>query len=78
LMITRNQDFAENGSIKNKRQAQSQYWITISYTLFISCVTWLNSKEWNKEAGQLDVGDEVTVYGEKSGEPVNMNHSGLR
>jgi hypothetical protein len=73
LMITRNQDFAENGSIKNKRQVQSQYWITISYTLFISCVTWLKSKEWNKEAGKLDVGDEVTVYGEKSGEPVSMN-----
>jgi hypothetical protein len=67
-MITRNQDFAENGSIKNKRQVQSQYWITISYTLFISCVTWLVSTEWNKEAGRLDIGDEVTVFGEKSGE----------
>jgi len=33
----------------------------------------LNSKEWNKEAGELDVGDEVTVHGEKSGEPVSMN-----
>ena len=72
-MITRNQDFAENGSIKNKRQVQSQYWITISYTLFISCVTWVVSAEWNKEAGKLKVGDEVTVFGEKSGEPIAMH-----
>ena len=72
LMMTRNQDFAENGSIKNKRQVQSQYWITISYTLFISCVTWVVSVEWNKEAGKLKVGDEVTVFGEKSGEPIAM------
>ena len=34
----------------------------------ISCVTWLVSNEWNKEAGKLEVGDEVTVFGEKSGE----------
>jgi len=33
----------------------------------------LDSKEWNKEAGKLDVGDDVTVYEEKPGEPVSMN-----
>ena len=31
-------------------------------------MTWLVSTEWNKEAGKLDIGDEVTVFGEKSGE----------
>jgi len=25
-------DFSENGTIKNKRQIQSQYWVTIGYT----------------------------------------------
>ena len=73
LMVTRNQDFAENGSIKNKRQVQSQYWITISYTLFISCVSWLQSSEWNNETGKLVIGDEVTVHGEKAGEPINLD-----
>jgi len=45
FMISRDQDFAENGSIKNKHQVQSQYWITISYTIFISCVTWVQTSE---------------------------------
>ena len=73
LMITRNQDFAENGSIKNKRQVQSQYWITISYTLFISCVTWVRASEWNKDSGKLKVDTEVTAYGEKVGKPINLS-----
>jgi len=51
---------------------QSQYWITISYTLFISCISWVRSAEWNKEIGKLSEGDEVTVYGEKTGEPFNF------
>ena len=72
-MISRNQDFAENGSIKNKRQVQSQYWMTISYTLFISCVTWVQTSEWNKVTGKLEVGSEVTAYGKKAGEPITMN-----
>ena len=72
-MISRNQDFAENGSIKNKRQVQSQYWMTISYTFFISCVTWVQTSEWNNVTGKLEVGDEVTAYSEKAGEPINMN-----
>ena len=29
LIVKRDIDFSENGSIKNKRQIQSQYWVTI-------------------------------------------------
>ena len=34
---------------------------------------WLVSTEWNKEADKLDIGDEVTVFGEKSGELIAMH-----
>ena len=72
LIVTRSIDFAENGTIKDKHQAQSQYWVSIQYTLFISIISWLSVDAWNTEAGILSVGDEVTVYGEKAGEKVNM------
>lgn len=73
LIVTRTIDFSENGTIKDKRQVQSQYWQTIGYTVFMSILEWLLASEWDKESGQLKVGDEVTVYGEKSGEPVNTH-----
>ena len=41
LIMKRDIDFSENGSIKDKRQAQSQYWVTIQYTLFVSITSWL-------------------------------------
>ena len=47
--------------------------MSISYTLFVSIVSWLEAKEWDKEDGLLEKGDEVTVYGEKSGEVVNVD-----
>ena len=38
-------DFSENGTIKNKCQIQSQYWVTIGFTLFVSIASWLEAAE---------------------------------
>ena len=65
-------DYSENGSIKDPDQIQSQYWSTIGYTLFVSIVSWLEAKEWNKTSGPLLIGDKVTVNGELTGDDVNM------
>ena len=46
-------------------EVQAQYWASIMYSLFISIVSWLLVEEWDKETGELDIGSEVTVYGEK-------------
>ena len=74
LMIKRDMDFSENYSIKNYRALQSQYWTTITCTLFVYVVTtWLQAKKWNCETGLLKIGEEVTAYGEKAGEEINMN-----
>ena len=66
-------DFSENGSVKDKRQIQSQYWVTIGYTLFVSIASWLMTKEWNKTTGALPLNAEVTVYGELAGEEINKD-----
>ena len=58
LITKRDIDFSENGSIKDKRQAQSQYWVTIQYTLFVSITSWLLAAEWDKIEGALSKGDE--------------------
>ena len=71
LVVRRDIDFSENGSIKDKHQVQSQYWSSIGYTLFVSIVSWLQAKEWNKTTGLLPIGSEVTVHGELSGEKIN-------
>ena len=47
LIMNRNIDFAENGAMKNKREVQSQYWVTIGYTLFVSICMWLSVDAWN-------------------------------
>ena len=73
LIVKRDIDFSENGSMKNYKQLQSQYWVTIMYTLFVSVVSWLLASEWNREEGLLKKGDEVTVYGEKAGQPINLD-----
>ena len=72
-IVKRDIDFSENGTIKNKRQIQSQYWVTIGYTLFISILSWLEAAEWNKTTGTLPIGAEVTVFGEFAGENVCMH-----
>lgn len=71
--VRRNIDYAENGTIKGARQVQQQYWGTVSYTLLMSVVSWLRTKEWDKVSGALAIGAEVTVNGEKAGEPVNVD-----
>ena len=48
LIVKRDIDFSENGTLKDKRQIQSQYWVTIAYTLIVSICSWLEAKEWNK------------------------------
>ena len=73
LIIKRDIDFSENSSMKNYKQLQSQYWVTIMYTLFVSVVSWLLASEWNREEGLLKKGNEVTVYGEKAGQPINLD-----
>ena len=73
LIVRRDMDFSENGSVKDKRQIQSQYWVTIGYTLFVSIASWLISKEWNKTTGALPLNAEVTVYGELAGEEINKD-----
>ena len=73
LIVKRDIDFSENGSITDKRQIQSQYWQTIGYTLFVSIASWLMTKEWNKIEGNLPMNAEVTVYGELAGDEVNKD-----
>ena len=76
FVVRRDIDFSENGSFKNKRQIQSQYWVTEGYTLFVSIASWLVTSEWNKTTGQLPIGAEVTVYGELAGEKSTCTHFG--
>ena len=71
LIIRRDIDFSENGTLKNKRQIQSQYWVSIGYTLFVSIASWLQATEWNKTTGELPIGAEVTIDGEFSGKAIN-------
>ena len=72
LVLVNDIDFSENGAIENFRQLQSEHWLTNGYTLFISVTYWLLAEEWDKEEGKLPIGAEVTIHGEKSGEPINM------
>ena len=71
LIVKRDIDFSENGTLKDKRQIQSQYWVTIGYSLFVSIASWLMASVWNMTTGTLSMGDEVTVDGEMSGEEIN-------
>ena len=73
FIVTKDQDFAENGNVQDRKQVQSQYWVTIMYTLFISIMSWLSAAAWNKTEGELAIEDEVTVYGEMAGDPINMD-----
>jgi hypothetical protein len=72
FIVGRDQDFAENGNCKDKKQVQGQYWVTVGYSLFVAICFWLSAAEWDKKEGELSVKDEVTVYGEMAGEEINM------
>jgi hypothetical protein len=52
---------------------QTDHWRSKNYSLFISVVRWLKTKEWDKREWKdaLEPGDEVTVDGELSSEPMN-------
>ncbi|MGH3625354.1 MAG: hypothetical protein ACRDQ5_26830 [Sciscionella sp.] len=52
----RNIDFAENGSIKNQRALQSQYYFTKHNSLFMSVWSWLSAAEWDLSTGELRKG----------------------
>ena len=49
---------------------QSEHWVSIQATLFISVVGYLKVEEWDKTDGPLAVGAEVTVNGVVSGAAV--------
>ena len=49
---------------------QSLYWSQTQCTLFISIISWLEVDQWDDEESRLDIGDEVTVNGAKSGEGI--------
>ena len=66
--LTGDVDFAENMKIEEARLVQSEHWHDESCTLFVGIWQWLDVGEWNSETGELEVGDEVTVHGEKAGE----------
>ena len=71
LIVRRDIDFSENGTLKNKRQIQSQYWVIIGYTLFVSISSWIQAAEWNKTTGNLPLGAEVTVDGDLTEDELN-------
>jgi hypothetical protein len=60
-------DFAENYDIEEARKVQSEHWSKKSCTLFIVVLSWLDVAAWDREEGDLSIGAEVTVNGEKSG-----------
>eukprot|EP00984_Skeletonema_dohrnii_P017124 scaffold7728_cov75-Skeletonema_dohrnii-CCMP3373.AAC.2 len=70
-ILDRKIDYSENGSINDINQVQSQYWITLQYTLFVSIVCWLRADIWNKTEGILEEQNEVTVNGEMFGQDIN-------
>jgi hypothetical protein len=71
--IQKNMDFSENPSPKNARLLQGDHWISLNFTLFISIYDWVVGREWNKKAGCLPLGAEVTVDGEFVGQDINMD-----
>ena len=61
-------DYAENLEIKETRETQSEHWSKNQCTLFIGVWQWLDVEAWNRQAGELKLGVEVTAGGEKVGE----------
>ncbi len=61
-------DFAENMDIEEANKVQSEHWSTNQCTLFVGVWQWLDVEAWNKTEGKLEVGAEVTVWGEMAGE----------
>ena len=72
-MFSRDIDFSENGSLKNARELQSEHWTSIQYSLMVSVLSCIDAKEWDMVDGDLALGSEVTVYGEKSFENFEKN-----
>jgi hypothetical protein len=56
--------------VEAARKLQSEHWVSMMATLFISVVGYLKVEEWNKTDGRLAVGAEVTVHGEQAGQPM--------
>ena len=73
LIIQQDMDFSENGVIENHNKLHSEYWVTVTYTLFISVMKWLLEIVRNKITGELLVVNEVNVHGEMTGEDVNTD-----
>lgn len=58
-------------------QIQSQHWRNDQATLFISILSFLDADVWDAHtdptATPLEIGTEVTVYGESTGQKVNVD-----
>ena len=71
--IIHDHNFSENGGIDNVQKLQAEHWMNVQYTLFVSMYSFLLSDKWDKTEGELSAGDQVTVFGERSGERINDN-----
>ena len=65
------EDFGENGGIAEARPIQSQYWMNKAFTIYMIVAGYLDWAAWDAEVGDLPEGAEVTVHGERAGQPVN-------
>ena len=72
-ILCRDCDYAENFTIEEAKQVQSEHWTNKQCTLFISIVSYLLVDKWDATAGPLIPGDEVTINGEMSGASVNLD-----
>jgi hypothetical protein len=71
-MMCIDHDYAENMKLQaHANEVQSEYWGNKQCTVYNAIVSWLSKDEWDKEVGIIEVGEEVTVFGEKSGCDVN-------
>ena len=73
LIIQQDMDFSSNGVIENHEKLQSEHWVTVPYTLFVSVTNCFLAIEWNRVSGELLVGNELNVHGEMIGEYVNTD-----
>ena len=60
-------DFAESLAIEEARLLQSDHWCTKTCTLFMGIFQCLSVEDWDRTAGDIAVGAEVTAFGELSG-----------
>eukprot|EP00966_Prymnesium_polylepis_P099821 2311198-Prymnesium_polylepis.2 len=60
-MLLNDSDWAENGKLEQLREFQSEYWTIVSYCLFMSITSFLETASWKDRESILPKGAEVTV-----------------